>query len=118
MTPPDRLEALLEELRAFVAEREWRAFHDPKNLAMAVVSEAGELAQELRWIRNDEADAHCAGPARERIADEAADVLITTLLFCDRVGLDPVAEARRKLAKNAAKYPADEVRGRSTLEKR
>lgn len=54
----ERLEALLLELRAFVREREWEQFHDPKNLAMALASEAGELAAELRWVPNTDADAH------------------------------------------------------------
>jgi dCTP diphosphatase len=109
----DRLDALLESLRAFVKEREWSAFHDPKNLAMAVASEAGELVQELRWVPNTESDAHCSGPARDRIADEVGDVLITVLLFCDRIGLDPAAAVQQKLAKNAKKYPVELSRGRA-----
>lgn len=114
-TPPpnDRLEQILEELRAFVAERAWAPFHDPKNLAMAIGSEAGELLSELRWIPSEEADAHCRGEARQRIADELGDVLITTLMLCDRIGLDPVETVRSKMAKNAAKYPVERARGRA-----
>lgn len=112
-TRPDRLDDILEALRAFVAEREWAPFHDPKNLAMAVGSEAGELLSELRWIRSEDAEAHCRGPARERIADELGDVLITTLMLCDRIGLDPVETIQRKMAKNAAKYPVHAARGRA-----
>jgi len=52
----DRLDGVLRELHEFVRERDWAQFHDPKNLAMAVVSEAGELAAEYRWLRSDEAD--------------------------------------------------------------
>ena len=111
--PPDRLEDTLATLRAFVAERAWAPFHDPKNLAMAVASEAGELLSELRWVRGEDADAHCRGEGRGRVADELGDVLITTLLLCDRVGLDPIEVVRAKLAKNAAKYPADRARGRA-----
>ena len=109
----DRLEEILAELRAFVAERAWAPFHDPKNLAMAIGSEAGELLSELRWIRSEDADVHCRGPARPRIADELGDVLITTLLLCDRIGLDPIATIRDKMVKNAAKYPAERARGRA-----
>lgn len=109
----DRLEQILTELRAFVAERAWAPFHDPKNLAMAIGSEAGELLSELRWIRSEDADAHCRGEARPRIADELGDVLITTLMLCDRIGLDPIEVVRNKMAKNAAKYPADRARGRA-----
>ena len=73
MTPLDELRA---ELRAFVAARDWQQFHDPKNLAMLVASEAGELLAEYRWVQSDEADAHSRDPAtRERIAAEVADVV-------------------------------------------
>ncbi|GAB4196977.1 MAG: nucleotide pyrophosphohydrolase [Sandaracinaceae bacterium] len=111
--PTDRLDDVLEALRAFVGERAWHPFHDPKNLAMAIGSEAGELLSELRWIASADADAFCRGPARERIADEVGDVLITTLMFCDRVGLDPIEVIRRKMEKNARKYPAERARGKA-----
>ena len=71
----DRLEQVVKELRAFVAAREWEQFHDPKNLAMAVASEAGELLAEYRWVSNAEADSYSRGEEqRTRIASEAADV--------------------------------------------
>jgi NTP pyrophosphatase (non-canonical NTP hydrolase) len=108
------LEELRAELRAFVAARDWHQFHDPKNLAMLVASEAGELVAEYRWVRSEDADALSREPAaRARIADELADVGIGVLLLADRIGLDLVAAMRAKLAKNAAKYPADASRGRS-----
>ena len=112
--PTDRLEAVLASLRAFVKAREWSPFHDPKNLSMAVASEAGELLQELRWIPNEASDAHCQGEGRERIVDEVGDVLITALLFCDRIGLDPIEAVERKLKKNGEKYPVEDARGVAT----
>ncbi len=103
----------LEAIRAFVREREWEPFHDPKNLAMAVASEAGELVAELRWVPSEQADAFAQrADVRPRLEDEAADVAITLLMFCDRTGIDLLAAMRHKLEKNAAKYPADAVRGR------
>ena len=98
---------IMEDIRAFVAERDWEPFHDPKNLAMAVVSEAGELAAELRWVASEESDAFCRRPdARSRIEDEVADVAITLLMLCDRTGIDLNAAIRVKLVKNREKYPA------------
>jgi dCTP diphosphatase len=89
------LAALHTELRAFVAERDWAQFHDPKNLAMLVGSEAGELLAEYRWVRNEDADVHSREPAaRARIAAEIGDVGIALLLLCDRIGLDPVQAMR------------------------
>jgi dCTP diphosphatase len=106
------LDELMTDLRAFVEARDWQQFHDPKNLAMLVASEAGELAAEYRWVRGEEADAHSREPAaRARIAAEVADVGIGLLLLCDRIGLDFVGSMRDKLARNAERYPADASRG-------
>lgn len=111
---PDRLEEIVERLRAFVAERDWAQFHDPKNLAMAVVSEAGELAAEYRWVPNSESDAWSADVAnKERVAMEAADVGISLLLLCDRVGIDLVAAIKEKINLNAERYPVATSKGRS-----
>ncbi len=103
---PD-LRAQAELIRAFVEARGWEPFHDPKNLAMAVASEAGELVAELRWVASEEADEVARRPdVAGRLADEAADVAITLLMFCDRAGIDLPAAIEAKLHKNAEKYPA------------
>jgi NTP pyrophosphatase (non-canonical NTP hydrolase) len=109
----DELKTVIEDIRAFVAERDWERFHDPKNLAMAVVSEAGELAAELRWVRSDEADAFARREdVRPRLEAEAADVAITLLMFCDRAGIDLGRAMVAKLQKNREKYPVEAHRGR------
>jgi len=111
--PMDRLDLMLQDIRDFVREREWEPFHDPKNLAMAVASEAGELLAELRWVPGDQSDAHCrTEPHRSRIADEIADVAVTLLMLADRIELDLAEAVAAKMKKNRAKYPADEWRGR------
>ena len=108
----DRVEKVVQELRAFVAEREWEQFHDPKNLAMALASEAGELLAEYRWIRNTDADDYSRKTdRRKQIAEEVADVGIALLLFCDRIGLDLVNAIQEKMARNRENYPADRSRG-------
>jgi dCTP diphosphatase len=106
--------SLVSELRAFVAEREWSQFHDPKNLAMLLASEAGELLAEYRWVANDKADTFSREPeARQRIADEVGDVGIALVLLCDRIGLDLPAAMRDKLAKNRERYPVEHAKGRA-----
>jgi dCTP diphosphatase len=106
--------SLVSELRAFVAEREWSQFHDPKNLAMLLASEAGELLAEYRWVANDKADTFSREPeARQRIADEVGDVGIALVLLCDRIGLDLQAAMRDKLAKNRERYPVEHAKGRA-----
>jgi len=108
------LASLRDLIRAFVAEREWEPFHDPKNLAMAVASEAGELAAELRWVSNDASDAWCLVPANKaRLTDEIADVLITTLMLADRAGVDVASAITSKLQKNGEKYPVERAQGRA-----
>lgn len=109
----DRLESIVNDLRAFVAERDWRQFHDPKNLAMAVGSEAGELLAEYRWVANGEADEWSRDAQnRERVILEVADVGIALLMFCDRVGIDFLDAVQRKIQINRRNYPVDVSRGR------
>jgi len=109
----ERLEEVMRELRGFVAEREWEQFHDPKNLVMAVASEAGELLAEYRWVSNAEADTYSMDDEqRRRIAAEAADVGIALLLFCDRISLDLIDAIREKITLNRRNYPVEQSRGR------
>jgi dCTP diphosphatase len=110
----DPFEPIIEKLRAFVANRHWEQFHDPKNLAMAVASEAGELLAEYRWIRSEDADGVTQdADGRLRVSNEAADVAIALLLFCDRIGVRLPDAIDRKLEINAQNYPVDKARGRS-----
>lgn len=110
----DRLDALNEELRRFVEEREWGAFHDPKNLAMLLASEAGELLAELRWVPNAESDERLRDPElRMRVAAELADVGIAVLLLCQRIDLDFADIVRNKIVTNAVRYPGREARGKA-----
>jgi len=103
----DRYERMLADVRAMVRERGWGARHDPKNLAMCLASEAGELLGELRWARNDESDEMCRDPRyRQAIVDEAADIAVSLLLFADRLGVDLCAAVHAKRAGIRAKYPA------------
>lgn len=115
----DRLEVLIKDLREFVSVREWSQFHDPKNLSMAVASEAGELLAEYRWVSNAEADQLTNNPdRRDRIIAEAADVGIALLLFCDRIGIDLVDAVRAKMETNSINYPADEAKGKAERPRR
>lgn len=104
------LNGVMDQLRGFMNEREWQRFHDPKNLAMAIASEAGELCALYRWIPNSEADEFSRNTP-EPIADEVADVLILSLLLADRIGLDVPAAIRQKLEKNRANYPLESAKG-------
>ena len=114
MIPSDRLDKLRERLRCFIKARDWSEFHDPKNLAMAIASEAGELLATLRWIRNDASDEFVHDPAnRLGVEQEVADVAIALLSFCDRAGIDLLEVVERKIDSNEVNYPVESARGRS-----
>ena len=106
------LEELRARVRAFVAERDWERFHSPKNLAMALSVEASELVELFQWLTEEESAA-LDDARRQRVAEEMADVLWFLVRLSDRLGVDLLAAAEKKLAANAAKYPADRVRGNS-----
>ncbi len=106
------LNSVVAALREFAAERDWRQFHDPKNLAMALSSEVGELCALYRWVRTEDADTFSHDPKnRPRIEDELADVTIFLLLLADRTGIDLEAAALKKIAQNASRYPVERSRG-------
>ena len=108
--PPDSLDDLTLQLRRFAAERDWETFHSPKNLAMALMGEAGELAAEFQWLTEAESLALDA-PRKARVQEEAADVLLYLVRLADRAGFDLLEAARDKITLNALTYPAERVRG-------
>jgi NTP pyrophosphatase (non-canonical NTP hydrolase) len=109
----DSLDILRDRLRLFIAERDWDQFHNPKNLAMALVAEAGELVEHFQWLTPDEADRLPPDTLAE-VEHEIADVLIFLVELADRLRIDPLAAAERKLALNAQKYPVEKARGKAT----
>ena len=102
------MDELLEALRRFSDERDWGRFHTPKDLAISVSIEAGELLELFQW-RNDGHDTGDMDVAL--VAHEAADVLIYALLLFDRLGLDPKQEVLAKIALNAQRFPVDKSFG-------
>jgi dCTP diphosphatase len=109
----DSLETLRARIAAFVAERDWEQFHNPKNLAMALAAEAGELLEHFQWLTPVQAADLPAG-TREDVALECADVLLYLIRLCDKLDIDLAAAADRKLALNAKKYPVEKSRGKMT----
>lgn len=104
------LESLREQLQDFAAERDWDQFHSPKNLAMALSAEAGELLEVFQWL-TDEQSRRLPPEALAAADEEIADVLLYLVRLGDKLGIDPIDAARRKLLANAARYPADKARG-------
>ncbi len=102
--------ALRDSLRKFVAERDWDKFHSPKNLAMALCVEAAELMEHFQWLSEAESRALPAAKLVE-VRDEMADVLVYLVRLADKLDVDLLDAAAKKMAKNAEKYPAAKVRG-------
>lgn len=112
--PPsvDALTELRDAMRSFAAEREWEVFHTPKNLAMALAGEAGEVIEHFQWLTAEQS-ATLPAAAREEVAFELADVLLYLVRLADVLDVDLAAAARRKMALNARRYPVERARGRA-----
>lgn len=97
----------------FIRERDWEQFHDPKNLAMAIATEAAELMEHFRWAHNDASREMVRDPRTlQAVSEELADILAFVLSFANAAGIDVTAALQAKMAKNAQKYPAEEYQGR------
>lgn len=100
----DRLDALARRLREFSAARQWERYHSPKNLAMALAGETGELVAELQWLTEDQSRAPDA-ERLQRIRDEAADVFIYLARLADALGIDLIDAAHAKMDRNEQRFP-------------
>ena len=106
----DSLLVLRDQLRVFVAERDWSQFHTPKNLASALSVEAAELLEPFQWLptgQQSELDEH----AQTNIRHEMADVLNYLIMLADQLNVDLFTTAQEKITLNALKYPAQQVHG-------
>lgn len=105
---------LAAALKTFADEREWDQFHSPKNLAMALTGEVGELVEHFQWMTEAESKAVSSDPAKaQAVGEEIADVLFYLIRLADVLEIDLEASARAKLEVNTAKYPIATARGNS-----
>jgi NTP pyrophosphatase (non-canonical NTP hydrolase) len=109
---PDSIDDLSRAVRAFSEERDWTQFHSPKNLASALVVEAGELLEPFQWLSEEQSRA--LPPEKlQAVADEMADVLLYLVQLSSALNVDLLAATRAKLQRNATRYPAALARGTS-----
>lgn len=103
---------LQAEIAQFTAERDWEKFHTVKNLVLALVGEAGELASVVQWLENiDKKFLESNTEIREDLADELADVFIYLLRIADVAGIDISKAAKDKMHKNSARYTIEKSFG-------
>jgi dCTP diphosphatase len=110
LLPTTELTALRDRLRRFAAERDWDQFHSPKNLAMALIAEAGELVEHFQWLSESQS-VELSVEQRKAVESEIADVLIYLIRLADKLDIDLAVATTAKMALNETRYPADKVRG-------
>ena len=110
----------LAQLKAIVADfeaqRDWEQFHSPKNLAMGVAVETGELLEHFLWLDNEQSRQVKNDPeAMAEVRDEIADVFAYILMLANTMDVDLTEAFRDKMKRNAEKYPAEQYRGKFKL---
>ena len=109
----DRYAQLREAMIAFRDARDWRQFHDAKNLAEGLTLEAAELLEIFLWKTTDESRLMATDPAvRAKVSEEVADCFLFCVLMADAFGIDLIDAAQKKIEINAQKYPVEKARGR------
>ncbi len=106
-------DTLKQQLLAFRRERDWEQFHNPKDIAISLSIEAAELLEWFQWRTLDEIQTMLVSDKRQALEDEIADVAVYLTYLCHDLQIDLPAVIRRKMQKNAAKYPKDLVKGRA-----
>lgn len=105
MSRDKEIEALIAEIRAFAVSRDWEQFHTPKNLAMAIAGEAGELVAEFQWLKEEESLKSALSSEKfNDIELEVADVAIYLLRLSDVLGIDLAEAIRKKLEINQKRF--------------
>lgn len=104
---------LREEVRKFIEEREWAKYHTPKDLAISIAIEAGELMELFQWLREDEvADLVTSREGLARVEAELADIVIFCLSLANLLHTDLSERVLDKIRENKEKYPVEKVRGK------
>lgn len=98
------IEDIIAELKKFRDERDWEQFHNPKDLALAINIEAGELLELFLWKNAEDAN-------KEKLKQELADVLSFALLLADKYNFDVKQIVLDKIKQNGEKYPVDKAKG-------
>jgi len=106
----NELTELKEQISIFNRDRDWRQFHSPKNLSMALSVEASEIVEIFQWMESEESY-DLSSEKLEKLEGEIADVLLYLLQLSAKFEIDPVKAASRKLQVNEKKYPIEKAKG-------
>jgi len=98
------MDELIQRIKKFRDDRDWKQFHTPENLAKSIVIEAAELLENFQW--NDDFD-------RKKVEEELADVMNYCFLLADCLSIDAIQNMHKKIDVNEKKYPVDKAKGSS-----
>ena len=104
------LNSLKQRLRDFAQARDWDQFHSPKNLSMALSAEVAEIIEHFQWL-TEEQSKNLPQNKLEEVETELADTLIYLIRLADKLDIDLVAAAERKIEVNEGKYPVEKAKG-------
>ncbi len=105
-----QLQQLKDVIQQLIAERDWQQFHSPKNIALKLSVEAGELLEKFAWMKEEDSFAEL-DKNRQEIEDEVADVFILLLSFCNAAKIDLSSAMMHKLQEVKAKYSIEKSKG-------
>jgi NTP pyrophosphatase (non-canonical NTP hydrolase) len=108
----NKLSFLVERIVEFCEVRDWKQFHNPKDLAISLMLEAGEVLEHFQWKNNEEIEKHIKNNKND-IGEELADVLYWVLLMSYYLNIDILDSLERKISKNEEKYPVEKAKGRA-----
>lgn len=107
------IKALTDKIIKFRDERDWKQFHNHKDMALSLVLEATELLEHFQWKNSEEVDA-VGRASKGELADELADVAMYLFELADNLNIDLAAAIESKIQKNALKYPVEKAKGKHT----
>ncbi|MDP3957724.1 MAG: nucleotide pyrophosphohydrolase [bacterium] len=102
---------ITERILAFRNARDWKQFHNPKDVALSLVLEAAEVMEHFQWKSKEEVEKYVKNH-KEEIGEELADVFNWVLLLSHDLGIDIAKAAKKKIKKNEKKYPIEKAKGR------
>jgi NTP pyrophosphatase (non-canonical NTP hydrolase) len=104
---------LTEKIKKFRDDRDWKQFHNPKDVSLSLVLEATEVMEHFQWKNQQEMDEHLRNN-KDTIGKELADVLYWVLLISHDFGIDIKEALEKKIEENDKKYPVEKAKGKHT----
>lgn len=109
----EEIKTITKNIKKFRDERDWKQFHNHKDMALSLTLEAAEVLEHFQWKTVQEVDQH-AQECKHEIAEELADVAMYLFELSDNLGIDLPKAIARKMKKNAQKYPVEKAKGKHT----